>query len=81
MNSFPRFYSFSTYVRKQNQTMWGRWCLSSFNKNCNQNIKGTLADNDNHLCDGKTLKVKVRQEEINPWEHPTLLTYTNGYGF
>lgn len=31
--------------------MWARWCLPTFNPNCDQDRKGHLADADNSFCD------------------------------
>jgi hypothetical protein len=31
--------------------MWARWCLPTFNPNCDQDRKGHLADADNSSCD------------------------------
>lgn len=66
---------------------WGRWCLPSFNENCNQLLKGSLADWDNHLCDGKILKkpLKVEKKDVEehvmtPWENPTAMIFINNYG-
>lgn len=62
---------------------WGRWCLPSFNKHCDQLLKGALADMDNHLCDGKTVRKPptVPREELCPWSNPTLLVMLDTYGF
>ena len=62
-------------------TIWGRWCLPSFNKHCNQLLKGALADMDNHMCDRKPLKKKVEKKDIVPWENPSLMVMINSYGF
>lgn len=37
------------------QVKWARWCLPSFNKHCDQDLKGRLADADNSCCE-KQLK-------------------------
>ena len=46
------------------QTMWGRWCLPSFNRNCDQMLKSELADYDNNLCDGKPLKKRQHKKNL-----------------
>ena len=45
--------------------MWGRWCLPNFNSNCDQLLKGALADMDNHLCDGQNIKSGNKLECMN----------------
>ena len=45
-------------MKDQTNILWGRWCLPSFNKHCDQILKGKLADYDNNLCNGKPLCVK-----------------------
>lgn len=65
-----------------NTTLWGRWCLPSFNANCDQLLKGGYADMDNNLCTGKPIeKTKsVIKEEINPWDNPSAMVFVNMYG-
>lgn len=67
---------------KQNKTLWGRWCLPSFNPKCDQFLKGALADIDNNLCNKKPIhKTKINKDnEINPWENPTLMVIYNSFG-
>ena len=78
--------NFFTSIRASNPkmyesfTIWGRWCLPSFNSNCDQLLKGAFADIDNSLCDGKTIKKKIKYEEIIPWENPSLMVFVNMYG-
>lgn len=68
-------------------TRWGRWCLPSFNRHCDQFLKGHWADLDNSLCtmtQAKTSKrppPPLKREEIVAWENPTLLTFVDTYGF
>lgn len=69
-------------MKKVSTTLWGRWCLPSFNKNCNQLLKGALADRDNSLCDGKEVPQTIlkKKKDLCPWENPTLLVMLNSYG-
>ena len=69
-------------MKKIVPTLWGRWCLPSFNKNCNQLLKGALADKDNSLCDGKTISQcnSKKKEDVCPWENPTIVVLLNSYG-
>ena len=70
-------------------TMWGRWCLPSFNKYCDQILKGELADMDNNMCNGKPLEkrrpypAKLNPPKLNiiPWENPSLMVFVNSYGY
>jgi len=68
------------------QTLWGRWCLPSFNAHCDQLLKAHLADMDNNLCDGKALPNKTtfnklkERKYINPWENPSAVVFVNMYG-
>lgn len=51
-----KLFTFHEMFKKKTQPMWGRWCLPSFNKHCNQILKSQLADYDNNLCDGKPIQ-------------------------
>lgn len=72
---------FGTGAMKES-ILWGRWCLPNFNSNCDQLLKGALADMDNHLCDGRSIKTSNTsdQKRINPWENPSLMVFVNMYG-
>lgn len=62
--------------------VWGRWCLPTFNKHCDQLLKGALADQDNHLCDRRPVKTRPPPPPppIVPWDHPTMVTFVDSYG-
>lgn len=52
--------------KSKDKIIWGRWCLPTYNPNCNQSLKGSLADYDNNLCDGLPLyKVKQTYKNYN----------------
>ena len=80
---------FFIYLTKnqRNETKWGRWCLPSFNDNCDQLLKGKYADHDNSLCSGEGLRMEKsifhesNLEAIDPWQNPTLVTFIDSYGF
>lgn len=63
---------------------WARWCLPSFNPNCDQQLKGHWADADNSCCDTLVLEYREQKtESVNdcPWENPTaLVLICNSYG-
>ena len=53
-----KFNRFFNNIKTDKKTLWGRWCLPMFNEQCNQNLKGGLADMDNNLCNGKPISSK-----------------------
>ena len=63
---------------------WARWCLPSFNPDCDQNLKGRFADADNSCCDTLVREYREKRAEahpICPWENPTVLVYLgDSYG-
>ena len=64
---------------------WGRWCTPTTNVHCDPDLKGALADRDNHLCDGRPVRavrteVRAHDDEHLPWKHPTLLVFASSYG-
>ena len=64
---------------------WARWCLPSFNPDCDQNLKGRFADADNSCCDTLVREYREKRAEphptICPWENPTALVYLgDSYG-
>lgn len=61
--------------------IWARWCLPTFNKHCDQLLKGSFADGDNSFCDSLIKKYKKKNDDISPWEHPTFVTFADSYGF
>lgn len=66
--------------------VWARWCLPSFNPDCNQELKGRWADADNSCCDSLVRAYRAerkgkKREEVCPWENPTALVYCgDSYG-
>ena len=58
---------------------WARWCLPSFNPDCDQNLKGRFADADNSCCDTLVREYREKQNgsdaALCPWENPTALVH------
>lgn len=72
---------FMSNTQNSNGLSWARWCLPSFNKHCDQMLKGKFADYDNCFSHVLPVKQKSKKNVVNPWENPTLLVYTDTYGF
>tara|TARA_A100001388_G_C28602692_1_gene418918 strand:+ start:342 stop:560 length:219 start_codon:yes stop_codon:yes gene_type:complete len=56
-NSVNLLFKSMGVFKEETNVLWGRWCLPSFNKNCDQILKGKLADYDNNLCNGKPVSI------------------------
>ena len=66
----------------KNNIVWARWCLPSFNSNCDQHLKGYWADIENSCCYKPVQQKQLKlSKDTCPWENPTALIYLqNGYG-
>ena len=66
---------------------WARWCLPSINANCDQQLKGHLADADNSCCDSLMMEYQEEKKKssqtynICAWSNPTaLLVLSESFG-
>ena len=66
--AFKIFRTHSSRLLKASNTdsnlMWARWCLPTFNPNCDQNLKGYLADADNSSCDTLIREYRERKKSL-----------------